>query len=872
MKSDTLLRRTEHFILFLCFVLLLGTVKAQTTAIKFTVDMKYQIADGSFNTGTDKVFLRGSFNSWDLSAQMNHEGNGVYTITLNLNAESYYDYKYFTDAPGFPNGGYEASVGIATNNRWMAIGANNIELAKIYFNNANIPARKVTAHFNIFSDEADIPNLDRIADYLERKFAKITGTLESTVAEKTNIWIFPDQKTYFVYKGYPDSPSWSIGGAVGKTDVLLFSPTYMGWECLLSTALHEFTHIVVAWKIAGTVPSWLNEGCALIFSEEPPARPIDRIRDIVNNILGGVKPPLSYIEQESFGDGNGYPLSHTTVDFILTRFGSHKLAEFLVNIDYSVLGYSSKAEFQTEWHAFLDQYYLASQVSLKFYLDMGYYISKGLFNSSTDEVMIGGTFSGWYPYGTVSEGDGIYSFTITSPYNSSYEYKYKISTAGAANNGWETNSRTLQVLNTGITLPLYPFNNIDNRIIILSPDGGEFLIAGDNAEIKWKYNTVPAVKIEISTDNGNTWSEVANTVASTFSYNWRVPYTAADQAKIKITDISDNSNNDISANTFKIVQPAAGGPYQNDQNSVLLMHFDNNYNNKPQQSNPGTAYNAVSFTLPALSALGMAANIDNSNGGTCIKVPHYSALDLSASWTIECWYYLNNIGTGSATYPNLILKGWPSDYSIYFSADGSIATAEYTTTTGGSRNVSVNGLDKRRWYHLSFIKDLSRKTLSLIIRDINKNIVGSSVIFDDAYLKNTVSDLAIGGVTGGSNIQFDGYIDELRISSIVRDFTVGIEDETAETIIPNSFELMQNYPNPFNPVTTIKFSLPSHQENVLLKIYDTLGREVANLLNGAKQAGTYSVKFDASNLPSGVYFYRLQAGGFSRTVKMILLK
>jgi len=92
-----------------------------------------------------------------------------------------------------------------------------------------------------------------------------------------------------------------------------------------------------------------------------------------------------------------------------------------------------------------------------------------------------------------------------------------------------------------------------------------------------------------------------------------------------------------------------------------------------------------------------------------------------------------------------------------------------------------------------------------------------------------------------------------------------------ETTLPTTFRLEQNYPNPFNPVTTIKFSIPK-DSYVELKLYDILGKEVATLVSDPYRAGEYRVDFNASNLPSGTYFYRITAGNFMETKKMILLK
>ena len=89
--------------------------------------------------------------------------------------------------------------------------------------------------------------------------------------------------------------------------------------------------------------------------------------------------------------------------------------------------------------------------------------------------------------------------------------------------------------------------------------------------------------------------------------------------------------------------------------------------------------------------------------------------------------------------------------------------------------------------------------------------------------------------------------------------------------VPNQFELFQNYPNPFNPNTIITFSLPE-KSNVILKVFNTLGEEVAELVNGNLEAGTYSQNFDASKLPSGIYVYTLQTGDQLISKKMTLIK
>jgi hypothetical protein len=96
---------------------------------------------------------------------------------------------------------------------------------------------------------------------------------------------------------------------------------------------------------------------------------------------------------------------------------------------------------------------------------------------------------------------------------------------------------------------------------------------------------------------------------------------------------------------------------------------------------------------------------------------------------------------------------------------------------------------------------------------------------------------------------------------------------TGENTEVHSFNLSQNYPNPFNPVTNFRFTLPDNfKGNVMLKIYDLTGREVASLVNGNLSSGIHEYQWDASKLSSGVYFYKLQAGQYSDVKKLMLIK
>jgi len=126
------------------------------------------------------------------------------------------------------------------------------------------------------------------------------------------------------------------------------------------------------------------------------------------------------------------------------------------------------------------------------------------------------------------------------------------------------------------------------------------------------------------------------------------------------------------------------------------------------------------------------------------------------------------------------------------------------------------------------------------------------------------------------------YMTQEQAQALVQDIMLNKFNEVTAVksedvkILPTEYFLYQNYPNPFNPITKIKFSIPSSESVnyvfVQLKVFDILGKEISTLVNEKKNAGSYQVEFNSHNLPTGVYLYRLSAGNFVSTMKMILMK
>lgn len=225
----------------------------------------------------------------------------------------------------------------------------------------------------------------------------------------------------------------------------------------------------------------------------------------------------------------------------------------------------------------------------------------------------------------------------------------------------------------------------------------------------------------------------------------------------------------------------------------------------------------------------------------------------------------------------------PGAYSP-ISQDTILATLEYMSANPGKFWVAPFGTVAR------YIKERNSTRVSEISADDDSIVVRVTDPLDSSYFDvpvtirrplpqgwDSVSVMQNGDTVSSSVVNidsvryamFDAVPDGGDLTILNKTGTdVGVRDDVRT---PAKFALFQNYPNPFNPATEITYRL-SEAGGVTLSVYDILGREVANLVNGAQNPGYHSVTFSASGLPSGVYFYRIESGHSSGSLRMLLLK
>jgi hypothetical protein len=313
------------------------------------------------------------------------------------------------------------------------------------------------------------------------------------------------------------------------------------------------------------------------------------------------------------------------------------------------------------------------------------------------------------------------------------------------------------------------------------------------------------------------------------------------------------------------------GVGQGEKGLIAEYTFNGNANDKSHFNNNGIVVNAT-LTTDRFDNPESAYQFD---GTAYISIPNSSSLSSPKRELTQCaWVQITQWGWYGNTFVPIIMKSNTSGYNFQYRL---AVSPDYLITSINNWDNSANVLfntQLNEWYFFATVLE----------NDTVKSYINGELYDKSLMLYGTINSdtnpLEIGRDMPGAEEDFFGKIDDVKIYNRALSGeevfnlyeygnTTSIKDN--HFTIPTDFVLNQNYPNPFNPSTKISWQSPvsSHQ---ILKVYDVLGNEVATLVDEYKLAGSYEVEFNASQLSSGIYLYKLQSGELISSKKMIVLK
>lgn len=225
-----------------------------------------------------------------------------------------------------------------------------------------------------------------------------------------------------------------------------------------------------------------------------------------------------------------------------------------------------------------------------------------------------------------------------------------------------------------------------------------------------------------------------------------------------------------------LLSQETGGPYTSDENTILLMHFNNNLSFEGAYTGNITNWGKTPVYDHSLNGLDQAFRIDNASGSDqCLLIEPTSELHLGNHWSIEFWVKSNSYGSGAAAYPSIFIKDGEgvSAISIGLRSDGLGYNCRLTFADQTEISMDQsNGLDHSKWHHITLSSDSIDNQIYFTVNDENlQSKFSDSKPFPygtNGELITANRQVFVGGVDGSSNIQFDGWIDELRISNTSR--------------------------------------------------------------------------------------------------------
>ena len=309
-----------------------------------------------------------------------------------------------------------------------------------------------------------------------------------------------------------------------------------------------------------------------------------------------------------------------------------------------------------------------------------------------------------------------------------------------------------------------------------------------------------------------------------------------------------------------------GQPLEMDQNNPNLWYYAPDNGGFWKSTNNGVNFTEVSGNYPFRSPCDLIVDWGNSNNimiADGITGSGVADIFRSTNGGVN-WTKVHTNPSAASEIPSMCNSR--QDTNLVYATNWSQSN-RYRTTNGGVNWSAIQSTSFSGWG-----SDLCREDPNVVLTG---NYGQNSSLTTNGGLTWTEYSMPTGGCGAGIIVPERGYLIAMQCSGLLKmniSYTV-ITDVSEQTLtgIPTKFSLYQNYPNPFNPSTEIRYDVPK-AGNVTMKVFDESGKAIYTLVNGYKNSGTYSVKFDASSLASGVYYYTMESGGNILSKKMVLIK
>lgn len=403
---------------------------------------------------------------------------------------------------------------------------------------------------------------------------------------------------------------------------------------------------------------------------------------------------------------------------------------------------------------------------------------------------------------------------------------------------------------------------------------------GTKQPVYWQSSGIKTCRLEYSINN-SAWTIFCDSVSAKDGFRLaNIPDIEADEIKLRAVEL-ENPESVYESETFHLIAHQLwGGPYEKDDNTLLLMHFENSLKNEASNDLLPNELNSIGiFEDNYNKNMGRSFRVYNPDQYTAdaIQVKNSENLDLGNNWTMETWVKVESI-MGERTVASLIINKW----DVFNISAGWQHFGAYIAFENGSSidfyHPQEYNLDE--WYHVAMVSDATKEKVSFYVHDRNyqqvyndekpfpngsNGMVLNKEFINEGQDKNIVT---IGGLGGGSNLELDGYLDELRITKSVVDYssmTVGNQ----KIYVENNGLYLTCYPNPITSESVISFQTKTNGK-VNLSVFDMQGRKICTLVDEKLNAGIHTIPVSSSLPANGVYLCKLITAEGISTKKLIV--